>query len=245
MIHTVNKIFKKHSKNINKKEINFFNTFATQWWNNTGVFKSLHHINEIRANYIIKNSHNLFKKKVLDIGCGGGLLSEKLAQAGAKVVGLDISPNSLIIAKAHALSKNLTINYILETAEEHALKYIKYYDLIACMELLEHVPDPLSIIHACSSMVKVGGSVFFSTLNRTMKAWLLVIIGAEYLIHLLPIGTHTFNKFITPSELLNWIDTTKLEANNITGIYYNPFNYYCTLTQDISVNYILYTQCMS
>ncbi|ADV33864.1 3-demethylubiquinone-9 3-O-methyltransferase [Candidatus Blochmanniella vafra str. BVAF] len=236
------KITKNLTKNIDPKEIKRFNLSASQWWNTNGIFQSLHHINNTRLHYIIKYSNGLHKKKILDIGCGGGILSESMARKGAKVTGLDYSSNSLNIAKKHALSHNLIINYKLETIEQHLLNHTNHYDIITCMEVLEHVPNPLEIINACSSMIKIGGSIFFSTLNRTLKAWLLVIIGAEYIFNLIPKGTHTLERFITPSELLDWIDITKLEANNISGIYYNPFTYNCMITQDISVNYILHTQ---
>lgn len=233
---------KKNFKNINKKEIKQFDSFATQWWNINGTFKTLHHINKTRLDYIIKHSHGLFGKIVLDVGCGGGILSESMAHNGAQVVGLDMSLNSLTIAKSHALSQNLNIRYISETIEDHALNHNNHYDIITCMELLEHVPNPLSIIHACATISKIGGSVFFSTINRTLKSWLYIIIGAEYLLHIIPKGTHKFNKFITPSELLNWIDTTNLQSENIMGMYYQPFTKICKLTNNISTNYILHTQ---
>lgn len=232
----------KNFKNINEKEIKQFDLFAEQWWNTNGIFKSLHCINTTRLNYIIKYSNGLFGKTVLDVGCGGGILSESMAQEGAQVTGLDISPNSLSEAKTHALSQNLIIHYILETIEKHALKHIHYYDIVTCMELLEHVPNPESIVRACSSVSKVGGSVFFSTINRTLQSWLFVIIGAEYIFNLIPKNTHNFKKFITPSELLTWIDLTNLQAKNISGIYYMPITNRCKLTDNINMNYMLYTQ---
>lgn len=238
----INTKLKTNFKNFNKKEIKQFDSCATQWWNTNGTFKTLHHINKIRLNYIIKHSHGLFGKTILDVGCGGGILSESMAQNGAQVVGLDISLNSLTIAKSHALSQNLNIKYILETIEEHALNHNNYYDIVTCMELLEHVPNPLSIIHACATVSKISGSVFFSTINRTIKSWLYIIIGAEYLLHIIPKGTHKIDKFITPSELLTWIDTTNLQPKNIMGIYYQPFTKKCKLTKNINTNYILHTQ---
>lgn len=240
-----NIIYKKiisNFRNVNDKEIKQFNLFASQWWNADGIFQSLHHINTTRLNYIMQYSNGLFGKTVLDVGCGGGILSESMAKAGARVVGLDMSPDTLKIAKMHALSQDLTINYISETIEEHMLDHTSCYDIVTCMELLEHVPNPLSIIQACASVTKIGGSVFFSTLNRTLKSWLFVIIGAEYLLKIIPKGTHEFKKFITPSELLNWIDRTSLKEKNIVGIYYQPITNKCRLTTDISMNYILHTQ---
>lgn len=242
MLNIIYKKSSKNFKNINDKEIKQFDFFASQWWNTNGAFKSLHYLNKIRLNYIIKYSNGLSGKTVLDIGCGGGILSESMAQAGAQVIGLDISSKSLAIAKTHALSQKLIIHYILETIEEHALKHTSYYDIVTCMELLEHVPDPKSIIHACSSVSKIDGSVFFSTINRTLKSLLFIIIGAEYILKLIPRGTHKFKKFITPSELLNWIDDTNLTVDNISGIYYQPITNTCKLTDDISINYILHAQ---
>lgn len=236
------KLITYYKKNIDKKEINKFNTLASKWWNNSDVFKSLHHINTIRFNYILKHSNGLFGKKILDVGCGGGILSESMAQEGAQVTGLDISDNSLNIARAHALNKNLKINYIQETIEAHTKQHIQHYDVITCMEVLEHVPDPISIIQSCATIIKIQGSVFFSTLNRTFKAWLFAIIGAEYLFHIIPMGSHKFNKFITPSELLDWIDTTTLEEQHITGLYYNPFTRKNSLTNNLNINYLLHTQ---
>ncbi|WP_331828663.1 bifunctional 2-polyprenyl-6-hydroxyphenol methylase/3-demethylubiquinol 3-O-methyltransferase UbiG [Candidatus Blochmannia sp. SNP] len=229
-------------KNINKKVINKFNASLSQWWGPYNIFKPLHHINLTRFNYIIEHSNGLFGKKVLDVGCGGGILSESMAQAGAKVIGLDISTSALEAAKLHALNQGLNIYYTQETVKNHAINHINYYDVITCMEVLEHVSDPISIIYACSTMIKINGSVFFSTLNRTFKSWLLIIIGAEYFLRLIPKGTHDFNKFITPSELLKWIDSTILEEQNITGLHYNPFTNKCTLIHNIDINYILHTQ---
>lgn len=236
------KKFINHTYNVDDQEINKFNTFASEWWNTSNIFKSLHQINLVRLNYILKNSNGLFNKKVLDVGCGGGILSESMAQEGAKVTGLDMSHVSLNIAKLHALNKNLKINYIQETIETHVQTYINYYDIITCMEILEHVPNPFSIIQACAIAIKKKGSVFFSTLNRTFKSWLFAIIGAEYIFRIIPKNSHNFNKFITPSELLNWIDLTALEEQNITGLYYNPLTKKILLTHNLNINYLLHTQ---
>lgn len=242
MMNVINKKLNKDIENIDEKEIHRFNTFALQWWNSNGIFKALHDINTIRLDYVLKYSNGLFGKTILDIGCGGGLLAESMARQGAQVTGLDISLYSLLVAKSHALTQNLKIHYILETIEKHALNHACYYDIITCMELLEHVPNPLSIIQSCASLTKEGGSVFFSTVNRTFKSWLFVIIGAEYILNIIPKNTHKFKKFITPSELLTWIDTTKLNGKNIMGIYYNPITGYCQFSTDISMNYIVHTQ---
>lgn len=244
MMKIKNKKIDKKFKNININTIEtiYFNKQADQWWKPDGAFKPLHRINLMRLDYILTHSNGLYGKTVLDVGCGGGLLSESMTKAGAKVVGLDISINTLKIAKSHALSQNLIIDYILETIEEHSLNHLNHYDVITCMELLEHVPDPLSIINSCNSIIKIGGSVFFSTINRTLKAWLLVIIGAEYILKIIPKGTHQFQKFITPSELLNWIDQTNLKETHISGIYYNPILNKCSLTKNIETNYIIHTK---
>lgn len=231
-----------YTNNFDNKEVNKFDMLAAEWWNTSNVFQSLHHINTIRLHYIIQHSNGLSGKKILDVGCGGGILTESMAQQGAQVTGLDISYNSLHVAKSHALNKNLKINYIQETIEAHSIKYTQYYDVITCMEVLEHVPDPVSIIQSCATTVTAQGSVFFSTLNRTFKAWLFAIIGAEYFLHIIPKGNHNFNKFITPSELLDWIDSTVLEEKNITGLYYNPFNKKTALTHNVDINYFMHTQ---
>lgn len=232
----------KTKKNIDAKEINKFNKLASEWWNTSSSFKSLHHINTIRLKYILKHSNGLFNKKVLDVGCGGGILSESMAQEGAIVTGLDMSYISLKIAKKHATKKNLKINYIQETIETHAQYHINDYDIITCMEILEHVPDPFSIIQACAIIIKINGSIFFSTINRTFKSFFLAIIGAEYILRIIPKGSHNFNKFITPSELLNWIDNVGLEEESITGLYYNPFTKKILLTNNLQINYILHVQ---
>lgn len=231
-----------HKNNIDNKEIKKFNTLADKWWDTSNAFKSLHHINSTRLNYILKHSNGLFNKKILDVGCGGGILSESMAQEGAKVTGLDISYNSLKIAKLHALNKNLKILYIQETIEKHTKYHINHYDIITCMEILEHIPDPLSTIQACANLIKINGSVFFSTLNHTLKSWLFAIIGAEYIFNIIPKGSHNFNKFISPSKLLDWIDSTALEEQDITGLYYNPFTKKSLLTNNLDINYLIHTQ---
>lgn len=237
------KITKIKNKNIDNEEINKFNTRAFDWWNTSNTFKTLHHINSIRLNYILKRSGGLFNKKILDVGCGGGILSESMCYAGANVTGLDISHNSLKIAKLHAYNKNLKITYIQETIEEHITRHLNYrYDIITCMEILEHVPNPLSIVQTCEKLIKIGGSVFFSTLNRTFKSWLFAIIGAEYIFKIIPKGSHNFNKFISPSKLFDWIDSTSLEEQDITGIYYNPFTKTTSLTKNLDINYLIHTQ---
>ncbi|WMY94852.1 MAG: bifunctional 2-polyprenyl-6-hydroxyphenol methylase/3-demethylubiquinol 3-O-methyltransferase UbiG [Arsenophonus sp.] len=232
---------KQHSntkKNIDYNEIKKFNFIASQWWNKNK--SSLHQINPLRLNFILKHTNGIFGKKILDIGCGGGILSESMHNEGAIVTGIDITPKMIKNAKLHALKKNIKIQYIKETAEKHAKKKSKSYDIITCMEMLEHVPYPKSIIKACEKLIKPGGHIFFSTINRNKKSWLFAIIAAEYILNIVPRGTHNIKKFIQPSELLSWIDQTSLEEQNIIGLHYNPFSNKFYLGENVDVNYILH-----
>ncbi|WMY96634.1 MAG: bifunctional 2-polyprenyl-6-hydroxyphenol methylase/3-demethylubiquinol 3-O-methyltransferase UbiG [Arsenophonus sp.] len=230
---------KKYSgkKNIDYNEIKKFSSIAFQWWDNK---LPLHQINPLRLNYILKNTNGIFEKKVLDIGCGGGILSESMYKEGAIVTGIDITPQMIKTAKLHALKNKMKIQYVQETAEKHAKKKPKSYDIITCMEILEHVPYPESIIKACEKLVKNDGHVFFSTINRNKKSWLFAIIAAEYILNIVPKGTHNIKKFIQPSELLNWIDKTSLKEENIIGLNYNPFINKFYLGENIDINYILH-----
>ncbi|QOI11352.1 bifunctional 2-polyprenyl-6-hydroxyphenol methylase/3-demethylubiquinol 3-O-methyltransferase UbiG [Blochmannia endosymbiont of Colobopsis nipponica] len=234
--------FKSNTINIDLNEINKFNNAALLWWKKRDKFKSLHQINPLRLNYILQHSNGLFNKKVLDIGCGGGILSESMAREGAKVTGIDVAKELLKTAHLHAFKNNIHIRYLEQTIEEHAQQYHNYYDVITCMEVLEHVPNPLSLIQGCAAVIKKNGHVYFSTINRNFKSWIYSIIGAEYLFKLLPKKTHNFNKFIKPSELLNWIDTTPLQEQNIVGICYNPIINSFYLCNKIDVNYIIYAK---
>lgn len=184
----------------------------------------------------------MFNKTVLDIGCGGGILSESLAEEGAIVTGLDVSQASLQVAKDHARNKRLKINYVCQTAEAHSADSVGVYDVVACMEVLEHVPHPHLVVQACAKMVKPGGHVFFSTINRTLQSWLLVVFSAEYLLHLIPRGTHDVSRFIKPAELIGWLDTTSLHARHITGVNYNLFLDRFRLNSAVKVNYMLHSQ---
>ncbi|WP_422767392.1 bifunctional 2-polyprenyl-6-hydroxyphenol methylase/3-demethylubiquinol 3-O-methyltransferase UbiG [Photobacterium leiognathi subsp. mandapamensis] len=228
--------------NVDPAEISKFEDIASRWWDLEGEFKPLHQINPLRLNYVIDHANGLFGKKVLDVGCGGGILAESMAIEGAEVTGLDMGKEPLTVARLHALETGTKLDYIQSTAEEHAEEHQAYYDVITCMEMLEHVPDPASIIAACAKMVKPGGHVFFSTLNRNIKSYLFAIVGAEHVMRLVPKGTHDHNKFIRPSELMAMIDKTALEDRHIIGLHYNPLTNSYSLGTNVDVNYIVHTQ---
>lgn len=230
-------------KNVDPAEIQKFEEIASQWWDLNGQFKPLHQINPLRLNYIIEKSQGIFGKKTLDVGCGGGILAESMAREGAEVTGLDMGTEPLTVARIHAKENQIELNYIQSTVEEHAALYPEQYDVVTCMEMLEHVPDPASVIRACAALVKPGGHVFFSTLNRNIKSWLLAIVGAEYLFNIVPKGTHDHKKFIKPSELLRMVEPTPLNERHITGIHYNPvLDNFCLSQKNVDVNYIVHTQ---
>ncbi|AKC60629.1 bifunctional 2-polyprenyl-6-hydroxyphenol methylase/3-demethylubiquinol 3-O-methyltransferase UbiG [Blochmannia endosymbiont of Camponotus (Colobopsis) obliquus] len=242
MKNKINNTLVSNKNNIDLDEINKFNDFAHLWWNKKDKFSSLHKINPLRLNYILERSHGLFGKKILDIGCGGGILTESMAQEGAEVTGIDVAKKLLKIAHTHALENDLQIKYFQQTIEQHIQEYQSYYDIITCLEILEHVPNPLSLIQSCAIAVKHNGQVFFSTLNRNFKSWLYVILGAEYLFQLLPKGTHNFHKFIKPSELLDWANNSSLYEQHIIGIHYNPLCNHFYFKSDITLNYIIHTK---
>jgi 2-polyprenyl-6-hydroxyphenyl methylase/3-demethylubiquinone-9 3-methyltransferase len=228
-------------KNVDESEIKKFENLASRWWDKNSEFKPLHEINPIRVNYISKVI-NLAEKKVLDIGCGGGILAEALAHHGAIVTAIDLASASLAVAKLHNLESKLDIDYRQISAEDLAEKKSQAYDVITCLEMLEHVPKPASIVKSCFDLVKPGGLVFFSTINRNPKSYLFAILGAEYILNLLPKGTHEYVKFIRPSELATWCRESKLELQEQIGMGYNPLtkNYY--LQDSLDVNYIAYYQ---
>ncbi|WP_122034960.1 bifunctional 2-polyprenyl-6-hydroxyphenol methylase/3-demethylubiquinol 3-O-methyltransferase UbiG [Aliivibrio sp. EL58] len=227
--------------NVDPAEIKKFEDMASRWWDLEGEFKPLHQINPLRLNYVLDNANGLFGKKVLDVGCGGGILAESMANQGADVIGLDMGKEPLTVARLHALETGTTLEYIQSTAEQHAEENPETYDVITCMEMLEHVPDPLSVIRSCAKMVKPGGHVFFSTLNRNIKSYLFAIVGAEQLLKLVPKGTHDHDKFIRPSELLKMLDQTALQEKGITGLHYNPLTDVYSLGKNVDVNYIVHT----
>ena len=229
------------AQNVDHAEIAKFEAVASRWWDKEGEFKPLHRINPLRLGYISEHAAGLFGKKVLDVGCGGGILAESMAQEGADVTGRDMGIEPLQVARLHALESGIQVNYVQETVEEHAAKHAQQYDVVTCMEMLEHVPDPQSVVKACAQLVKPGGHVFFSTINRNGKAWLMAVVGAEYVLRMVPKGTHDVKKFIKPAELLHWIDGTVLQERHITGLHYNPLLNQFTLGPGVDVNYMLHT----
>lgn len=227
--------------NYDQDELDKFGTLSAHWWDPTGPLKTLHQINPIRTNYIASKI-NIQDKHVLDIGCGGGLLAEALAQQGAIVTGIDMSPAVIETAKLHLFESQLTIDYRHQSSHDLALECPAQFDIITCLEMLEHVPDPLAIIADCRKLLKPGGSLFFSTINRNPKAYAYAIIGAEYLLKWLPIKTHDYDKFIKPSELSAWCRKNALSPIELKGISYSPFTQTFNLSDDISVNYLLYAK---
>lgn len=225
------------AQNVDDREIAKFEALASRWWDPNSEFKPLHDINPLRLNYI--DDHiGLRGKKVLDVGCGGGILAESMALRGAEVTGIDMGEAPLTVARLHLLESGAEVDYQRITAEEMAEQNPDSYDIVTCMEMLEHVPDPGSIMAACARMVKPGGHVLFSTLNRNPKSFLLAIVGAEYVLGMLPKGTHEYAKFIRPAELDHWARDADLRGIRFRGMSYNPFTKSYSLGDDIDVNYI-------
>ena len=225
--------------NVDHAEISKFEALASRWWDTEGEFKPLHDINPLRTNYIDGQVH-LAGKKVLDVGCGGGLLAEAMALRGAEVTGIDLGEANLNTAKLHALETGISIEYQHISVEELAVQQPASFDVVTCLEMLEHVPDPSSIIRACAQLVKPGGKVIFSTINRNPKSYLFSIIGAEYLLRMVPTGTHDYSKFIKPSELSRWCRTANLQVKHLTGLVYNPIlKDFSLKDNDVDVNYLL------
>ncbi|SUU97826.1 bifunctional 2-polyprenyl-6-hydroxyphenol methylase/3-demethylubiquinol 3-O-methyltransferase UbiG [Avibacterium paragallinarum] len=229
-------------QNIDQQELEKFEKMAKTWWDPEGDFKPIHRLNPVRLAYICQQAQGLFGKKVLDVGCGGGILSEAMAKQGATVTGIDMTTAPLEVAKLHSQEQELRIDYQQTTVENFLEKHTalgeEKFDVITCMEMLEHVPDPNSIIQSCKALLKPDGVLFFSTINRTLKAWALVIVGAEYVLKMLPKGTHNYEKFIKPAELLAWTDNAELECVDMVGYHYNPLTRMFKLNHDVSANYI-------
>jgi 2-polyprenyl-6-hydroxyphenyl methylase / 3-demethylubiquinone-9 3-methyltransferase len=226
--------------NADQTEIDKFSALAHRWWDPSSEFKPLHAINPLRLAWIQEHV-SISGKKVLDVGCGGGILAESMAVAGAQAKGIDLSEKALKVADLHSLESGVQVQYEYISAEDLAKKEAGQYDVVTCMEMLEHVPDPLSIIKSCATLVKPGGKVFFSTLNRNPKSYLFAIIGAEYILRILPKGTHDYKKFIKPSELNEFIREAGLELNELIGLSYNPITEVYSLGRDTDVNYLMAT----
>jgi 2-polyprenyl-6-hydroxyphenyl methylase/3-demethylubiquinone-9 3-methyltransferase len=227
--------------NVDQSEIARFQAVASRWWDPEGEMRPLHDLNPVRLDYV-ERACALAGLDVLDVGCGGGLLAEAMALKGARVVGLDLARDLLQFGDLHALESGAKLTYLLQAAEDHALSHAGGYDVVTCMEMLEHVPDPAAIVAALATLVRPGGHVFLSTLNRTPKAYALAIVGAEYVLRLLPTGTHTYARFIRPSELASWAKRAGLAVADIAGLEYDPFSRKARLTADASVNYLMHAR---
>jgi len=230
------------SNNVDQAELDKFSALAAKWWDPNSEFKPLHAINPLRLGWIKELTGGLTGKKILDVGCGGGILAEAMAQSGADVTGIDLADKSLKIAKLHGLESKVSVDYRNISAEDMAIEEPGSFDIVTCMEMIEHVPDPSSIVRACSTLVKPGGWVFFSTLNRNPKSFLFAIVGAEYILRLLPKGTHRWQSFVKPSELAQSARAAGLEPLQMKGMSYNPITEHYSLGKDTSVNYLMATR---
>ncbi len=239
MSHTTDK---PTTSNVDQSEIQKFSQLAHRWWDKESEFKPLHAINPLRLDWI--TSHTALEGKlIVDIGCGGGILSESLARKGAQVTGIDLAQKSLKVAKLHALESAVKgLEYLEVSAESLSKERPGFYDIVTCMEMLEHVPDPASVVSACAELVKPGGWIFCSTINRNLQSFLMAIVGAEYVLNLLPRGTHEFAKFIKPSELIGFAQSAGLNAVAITGMHHNPLTQRYWLGEGTKVNYFLALQ---
>jgi 2-polyprenyl-6-hydroxyphenyl methylase/3-demethylubiquinone-9 3-methyltransferase len=226
--------------NVDVAELSKFSELAHKWWDKSSEFKPLHDINPLRLNYI-DQAVNLSGKKVLDVGCGGGILSESMALKGATVTGVDLGEKALKVAQLHSLESDVVVDYQLISVEELAEKQPASFDVVTCLEMLEHVPNPASVVAACAKLVKPDGHVFFSTINRNPKSYLFAVIGAEYVLNMLPRGTHDYKKFIKPSELASWMRPVGLSLQHQIGMSYNPITQHYWLDDDVSVNYMMHT----
>ncbi|RUR32597.1 bifunctional 2-polyprenyl-6-hydroxyphenol methylase/3-demethylubiquinol 3-O-methyltransferase UbiG [Vreelandella nanhaiensis] len=235
----------RYQDNVDVAEVAKFEALASRWWDPKSEFKPLHEINPLRLNFIDARA-GLAGKKVLDVGCGGGILSESMAHRGAHVTGVDLGEAPLAVARLHAEESGVSVDYQHISVEALAAKQPGHFDVVTCMEMLEHVPDPASVIRACCALVRPGGYVFFSTLNRTPKSYAFAILGAEYVLKLLPRGTHDYAKFIRPSEMAAWSRDVGLEVREQTGLTYNPLTRrYRLVANDVSVNYMMYCRKVS
>ena len=226
--------------NADHKELEKFSQLAHRWWDKNSEFKPLHEINPLRIEWIDRHV-DLAGKTVLDIGCGGGILAESMAERGATVTGIDLSEKALGVARLHLLESGNQVDYQYRSAEELAKSSATRFDIVTCMEMLEHVPEPASVVAACAALVKPGGHVFFSTINRNAKAYALAVIGAEFILKMLPRGTHEYAKFIKPAELSRWAKSAGLQPDEIIGLSYNPLSSKYRLCRDTDVNYLMHT----
>jgi len=228
------------NNNVDQAEIAKFEAIAQSWWDEAGEFAPLHRINPLRLEFIERHCGALDGQTVIDVGCGGGILAESMARHGAEVTGIDMAGEPLQVARLHGLESGIPVTYLQTTAEAYAADHGGEFDVVTCMEMLEHVPDPASVVHACARLVRPGGQLFFSTINRNLKSYLLMIVGAERVAKMVPSGTHDHGKFIKPSELLAWCDAAGLEEGHITGVQYLPLLDYFRFSRDVDVNYLLH-----
>jgi 2-polyprenyl-6-hydroxyphenyl methylase/3-demethylubiquinone-9 3-methyltransferase len=228
-----------NARNVDPAEIARFEAAASRWWDPEGEMRPLHELNPVRLEYV-ERSGPLTGRDVIDVGCGGGLLAEAMARKGARVTALDMAQDLLDVAKLHASESGVRVNYLLESAEDHAATHAAGYDVVTCMEMLEHVPDPAQVVTALAALAKPGGHVFVSTINRTPRAYLRAVIGAEYVLRLLPTGTHTYDKFIRPSELAAWAHAAGLRTFDVAGLDYDPFGRSARIVTDARVNYLMH-----
>ena len=228
--------------NVDQQEIAKFEAVAERWWDLEGEFKPLHQLNPLRLEWITRYSGGLMGKSILDVGCGGGILAEAMALQGGVVTGVDMGREPLQVARLHALEQGVEVKYQLSTAEALAESMPEHFEIVTCMEMLEHVPDPASVVNACARLCKPGGDLFFSTINRNAKSWLLMILGAEYLMRMVPKGTHEHGKFIRPAELSCYAERAGLQLKQMRGVIYNPLTGQFRLSSDVGVNYMLHCQ---
>lgn len=229
-------------QNVDAAEIAKFDALASRWWDPEGDFRPLHEINPLRLDYIRQRAP-LDGSKVLDVGCGGGILTEAMASKGARVTGIDMAEKPLGVARLHQAESGTNVEYLQTTAEELAAERAGEFDVVTCLEMLEHVPEPYTVIEACAKLVRPGGDIFFSTINRNPKSFLFAIVGAEYVLRLLPQGTHEYTKFIRPSELDDWARTAGLETQDSIGLHYNPLTRAYWLAPNVDVNYLMHYRC--